>query len=91
VHDTKSSWLTRLLTPHFLPALAESVHCENGGIDGVGTTFICCTRRPNDGVPDLAEALVRGHPEWTWRTIDAGHDVMVSAPGELAEMLLTIG
>ena len=84
-------WLKRHLTPHFLPALAEAVRYENGGIDGVAKTFIRCTRRANNGAPDLAEALVRGNPEWTWKTIDAGHDVMVTAPAELTEMLLAIG
>lgn len=84
-------WLKRHLTPHFLPALAEAVHYENGGIDGVAKTFIRCTRRPGNGAGDPVEALVRGKPDWTWKTLDSGHDVMVTAPDELAEMLLAVG
>jgi len=86
-------WVKRHLTPHFLPALAEAVHYENGGLDGVAKTFIRCTRRANSNgaLGDAAEAFVRGKPDWTWKTLDSGHDAMVTAPAELTEMLLAIG
>ena len=83
-------WLKRHLTPHFLPALAEEAHFKNGGIAGVPKTFIRCTQRSKTGVPDPAEAVVSGNSEWTWKTIDSGHDVMVTKPKELSEMLLKI-
>ena len=86
-------WVKRHLTPHFLPALAEAVHYENGGLDGVAKTFIRCTRRANSNgaLGDAAEAFVRGKADWTWKTLDSGHDAMVTAPAELTEMLLAIG
>lgn len=84
-------WVKRHLTPHFLPALAEPVHYKNGGIAGIPKTFIRCTQRRNTGAPDPVEAIAKGTPEWTWKTMDTGHDVMVTQPKELSEMLLGIG
>ena len=83
-------WLKRHLTPHFLPALSEAVQYKNGGIAGVPKTFIRCTQRARLGEPDPAAAIARGNPEWTWKTIDSGHDVMVTQPKALSEMLLAI-
>jgi hypothetical protein len=57
----------------------------------VAETFIRCTRRPGKGTADPVEALVRGQPDWTWKTLDAGRDAMVTAPAELTQMLLAVG
>ena len=85
-----AAWVKRHLTPHPLPTLTETVHYKNGGPAGVPKTYIRCLQRRDMSVPDPVEPEVRGKPEWTWKTIDTGHDVMVTKPKELAAMLLAI-
>jgi pimeloyl-ACP methyl ester carboxylesterase len=86
-----AGWVRRHLTPHPLPTLMETVHFKNGGAAGLPKTYIRCLQRRDMSTPDPVEPLVKGKPEWTWLTIDTGHDVMVTKPRELAEMLLAIG
>ena len=40
--------------------------------------------------PDPVEAMLKGKPEWTWLTLDTGHDAMITAPAELTSMLSKI-
>ena len=81
----------RHLTPHPLPTLTEVVRFANGGAAGVPKTYIRCLQRRDMSVPDPDEPRLRGQPEWTWQTLDTGHDAMVTKPAELARMLLAIG
>ena len=87
----QAAWVRRRLTPHPLPTLMETVHYTNGGPAGLAKTYIRCTQRRDMSQPDPVEPMVKGQPEWTWLTIDTGHDAMVTKPKELAEMLLAIG
>jgi hypothetical protein len=33
---------------------------------------------------------IKGDPTWSFRTIEAGHNSMVTAPGELAALLMAV-
>ena len=35
--------------------------------------------------------MAAADPEWTYMTLDTGHDLMVTAPEETVEILLGIG
>jgi pimeloyl-ACP methyl ester carboxylesterase len=84
-------WVTRRLTNHPLATLMETVRYRNGGPAGLPKTYIrCLQRRGYSSKTDPVEAAVKGQPDWTWLTIDTGHDAMVTAPRELTEMLLKI-
>ena len=86
-----AAWVKRHLTPHPLPTLMETVHFKNGGAAGLPKTFIrCLKRRPGDEA-EVVAPLIKDKPEWTWLTIDTGHDVMVTEPRRFADMLLAIG
>jgi pimeloyl-ACP methyl ester carboxylesterase len=86
----KADWVRRNLTNHPLPTLMETVRYKNGGAHGVPKTYISCTVRRVPGQPDPAEALVKDKPGWTWRTLETGHDAMITAPDELSQLLLEI-
>lgn len=83
-------WVKRHLTNHPLPCLMETVRYQNGGDAGVPKTYIRCLKRRDADQPDPFEPLIKGKPEWTWLTLDTGHDAMVTAPDELTDMLLKI-
>lgn len=84
-------WLKRHLVPHPLGTLLETVNYQNEGAAGLPKTFIRCSLTPNAGPNDPALAVTEGDPEWTYTTLDTGHDAMVTAPKELTEMLAGIG
>jgi pimeloyl-ACP methyl ester carboxylesterase len=86
-----AAWVRRHLTPHPLGTLRETVHFQNGGYDGLPKTYIRCLQRRDMSVPDPYEPMLKGKPDWAWLTIDTGHDVMVTKPQDLADMLLAIG
>jgi pimeloyl-ACP methyl ester carboxylesterase len=86
-----ADWVRRRLTPHPLPTLTEVVRFRNGGDTGIPKTYIRCLQRRDMSAPDPDEPKLRGKPEWTWATIDTGHDAMVTKPKDLAEMLRKIG
>jgi len=81
-------WVKRRLTNHPLTTLMETVHYKNGGPAGLPKTYIRCLKRRDMSQPDAVEAQLKGKPEWTWQTIDTGHDAMITAPAELTAMLL---
>ena len=84
-------WVTRRLTNHSLNCLTETVHYKNGGDAGKPKTFIRCTKRRDMSQPDPIEPMIKGKPEWTWLTLDTGHDAMITARAELSAMLMGIG
>jgi pimeloyl-ACP methyl ester carboxylesterase len=84
-------WVKRHLTTHSLNCLAETVRLPNGGDSGIPKTFIRCLKRRDMSQPDAVEPMVKGQPDWTWLTLDTGHDAMVTMPTELTQMLLAIG
>ena len=83
-------WVRRRLTNHPLTTLMETVHYKNGGPNGVPKTYIRCLKRRDMSQPDPVEAMLKGKPEWTWLTLDTGHDAMITAPAELTSMLSKI-
>lgn len=83
-------WVRRHLTPHPLGTLLQTVRFRNGGHLPLPKTFIRCLRRRDMSQPDPIEPQVKGKPGWTWKTLDTGHDAMVTAPAELTQMLLEV-
>ncbi len=86
----KADWVRRHLTNHPLPTLMETVRYTNGGPTGLPITYIRCLQRRDADQPDAIEAEVKANAGWMWRTLNTGHDAMVTAPDELSQMLLTI-
>jgi pimeloyl-ACP methyl ester carboxylesterase len=83
-------WVKRRITNHPLGTLRQVVRYRNGGPAGLPKTYIRCLRRRVMSQPDPVEVQLKGQPEWTWRTLDTGHDAMVTAPRELTAMLLEL-
>lgn len=88
LHD----WVARHLVEHPLPTLMETVVYENGGPAGLPKTFVRCTGNPRmqSGEADPVFAMTEADPEWSYVTIETGHDLMVTAPDETTDILLKI-
>lgn len=87
LHD----WVADNLTPHPLKTWFDPVSLTNGGREGISSTYIHCNAPalPNTSFGWHAERLT-GVPEWDVRYLATGHDAMITAPAELAEILLKV-
>lgn len=85
-------WVEGNLVEHPLPTLMETVRYDNGGPAGVPKTYVRCLQaaRMASGEPDPVAAMAADDPEWSYLTLDTGHDLMVTAPEETANILLNV-
>lgn len=83
------AWLSRRLTPHPLKAYEDRLMLRREIGAGLPKCYITCT---DPYYPALASSRARVTPAggWDMREIKSGHDVMVTAPGEIAELLLEV-
>ena len=83
VADTDASAVDAKLTPHPMATLEDKVQFDEAAIAALPKTFIWCGAYA--GFKPWAEKAAA----WGWRviTLDAGHDVMLSAPEALANAL----
>jgi pimeloyl-ACP methyl ester carboxylesterase len=80
------AWLERRLTPHPFSTYASPLNIGKPIGNGLPCTYVACTSPvylPLEGVRTWA----RQQAGWRWEEIATGHDAMVTAPEELAEML----
>ncbi len=78
-------WLTPRLTPHPWATYAEAISLE--GKDKVPASYIECTDWMRVFEPYAKRAAAKGWPVYE---ISTGHEAMVTAPGELTDLLIKI-
>jgi pimeloyl-ACP methyl ester carboxylesterase len=87
--DTKNTeWLRRNLTEHPLQTLTEPINLLNGGTENMHRTFILAT--PLDQLQKFAQAgtlKIKADPSWHYEELLVGHDAMVIAPDQTADLL----
>jgi pimeloyl-ACP methyl ester carboxylesterase len=82
------AWIARRLTPHPLRTFTSPLNLANATIgNGRPCTYIACTD-PVYPWLEPCRTWARGRHGWNWAEIAAGHDAMVSAPAELAALLI---
>jgi pimeloyl-ACP methyl ester carboxylesterase len=81
-------WVNRRLTPQPFGVYQDPLDFSPGRVASVPRTFIDCTR---PALPTIAVMRERVRREPGWRVVElaTGHDPMVSAPDELARVLLS--
>lgn len=79
-------WLSARLTPHPWRTYTEPLRLS-GGVERVPAAFIECTDWMRVFETHAERAAARG---WPVHTIATGHEAMVTAPKELADLLVTI-
>lgn len=81
--------LARKLTPHPLQTYYDPLYLTNPLGNGVPATYIACSK-PFFRSTELARSIAKGMPGWKYLEIATGHNAMITAPDELASMLLVI-
>jgi pimeloyl-ACP methyl ester carboxylesterase len=85
------AWLDAKLTPQPIATLEDGAACTNPLTERpFGRTYVLATN-PSNPACLAACALVDGKPGWQVRRIATGHDLMVTGPGEVADVLLSVG
>ena len=83
------AWLERQLRPHPLRGYEDKLQLRHEFGNGRPITYIACTRPAYTPIVPMHE-YARRQPGWRYRELATGHDAMVTAPGELIELLLAL-
>jgi len=85
-----TDWVTRRLTPHPVGTYESPLRLDNPVGNGRRRTYVVCTN-PIYGPAEGARRWVKEQDGWEWQELATGHDAMVTAPADLADMLAAIG
>ena len=81
------AWASANVTPQSLRTLTEAVRVGES-VAHIPRTYIACTAFDGPFAPAVQRA--RTEPGWQYRELATGHDAMLTAPAELAEVLLEL-
>jgi pimeloyl-ACP methyl ester carboxylesterase len=81
------AWLQRHLRPMPVGTYTGAFSFKNSGSNGLKRTYIASSKPPY-ALLAATRDRIRSDPTWSFRTLEAGHDSMVTAPGELASLLM---
>ena len=82
-----TEWVRRRLTPHPYAPFEQKSRLNGAPGNGLPRLYIDCTRPALAALATIKDRY-RGRPDWPFVEIATGHDAMVSAPQELARLLL---
>jgi hypothetical protein len=80
-----TEWLRRRLVPQPLRTFEQALPAIGG--DRLERTYIHCVEYTAGSFGQFADRI-REDRRWTYHPLRAGHDAMVTAPGEVAKLLL---
>jgi pimeloyl-ACP methyl ester carboxylesterase len=81
------AWLQRHLRPMPVQTYIGTFTFKSSGSNGLKRTYIAAIKPPYATLVSTHNRI-RGDHTWSFTTIEAGHDSMVTAPDELASMLM---
>ena len=81
------AWLQRHLRPMPVRTYIGTFTFKNSGSNGLKRTYIAAIKPPYATLVSTHNRI-RGDNTWSFKTIEAGHDSMVTAPNELANLLM---
>jgi pimeloyl-ACP methyl ester carboxylesterase len=84
-----AAWLQRQLRPMPVQTYIGTFTFKNSGSNGLKRTYIAAIK-PSYAMLVPTHNQIRGDHTWSFTTIDAGHDSMVTAPDELASLLVMV-
>lgn len=82
-------WVNRRQTPQPFNLYQQPLYFDETRVAALPRTFIDCTNPPLATI-DSARKRVRSEAGWTVLEMNTGHDPMVSAPRDLANLLLAL-
>jgi pimeloyl-ACP methyl ester carboxylesterase len=81
------AWVQRRLRPMPLQTYLGKITLKNKGSAGLRRTYIAAVRPPYPPLVATRER-VKADRSWSFTTIEAGHDAMITAPAELSALLM---
>ncbi len=81
------AWLQRHLRPMPVGTYTSTFTFKNSGSNGLKRTYIAATKPPY-ALLEATRNLVKADKTWSFTSIEAGHDCMVTAPDKLAAVLM---
>lgn len=83
-------WVKARLTPHPMKTWLDPLAIRNAGAAGVRRSYIHCVAPvlPQTNFPYLA-AKAKASASWRYAELQTGHDAMITAPRDLAKLLLS--
>ena len=83
-----AAWVRAKLTPQPFKTFTQPLRlADPAGFVGP-KTYIACVAAPRERWRDAMVERARAEPGWRYREVATGHDAMVTAPRELADLLL---
>jgi pimeloyl-ACP methyl ester carboxylesterase len=80
-----TEWLTKHLVPQPLRTFEQPLPVAGG--DKLKRSYVYCSK-PASGTFDQFAERLRDDRKWTFHEVKTGHDAMVTAPGEIAKILM---
>jgi pimeloyl-ACP methyl ester carboxylesterase len=86
---SQAAWLQRRLRPMPLQTYLGKFTFTRSASDGLKRTYIASMKPPYDLLVPT-HRRIRSDSTWSFATLEAGHDSMVTAPDALASLLLSV-
>jgi len=80
-----TEWLERRLVPQPLRTFEQGLPAAGG--ERLKRTYVWCAQYTTGPFGQFA-ARIRDDRKWTYHEVKTGHDAMVTAPGEVAKILM---
>jgi pimeloyl-ACP methyl ester carboxylesterase len=80
-----TDWLSKHLVPQPLRTFEQPLPAAGG--EKLKRTYVYCSKNASGVFDQFAERL-RDDRKWTFHDVKTGHDAMVTAPGEIAKILM---
>ncbi|WP_326498447.1 alpha/beta hydrolase [Methylobacter sp. YRD-M1] len=84
-----AAWLQRHLRPMPVQTYIGTFTFKNSGSDGLQRTYIAAIKPPYAALVPTHNRIRNDHT-WSFTTIEAGHDAVVTAPDKLASLLMAV-
>lgn len=84
-----AAWLQRHMRPMPLQSYLGTFTFKNSGSNGLKRTYIASMKPLYASLVSTHERI-KGDKSWSYKTIETAHDSMVTAPGELASLLISV-
>jgi pimeloyl-ACP methyl ester carboxylesterase len=83
-------WIMARLDPHPYATMTEAVRRANPTAAALPRTYVRCALVPHPHFDRFAATAKRAGSGWRYREVASGHDAMVTAPHEVAALLLEL-
>ena len=90
VDEEDAAWVANRLTTHPIGTHTQAVRLDEDIFESTPRAFIMCTPARPRAITSIFGEEVRNDPSWQFREIEASHDVMVTEPEALAELLIQL-